>query len=255
VIGINTAIATNNGSFQGIGFAIPSNQAKWIMNQLIERGSVQRAYLGVAIGEINADMARQFGATAGEGVLVSEVYPDTPASQAGFKDGDIITKFAGHKVKNPRELQELVERAPLDSTQAVEILRNRKTEALSVVAKALPKEFGTAGHTLRPERGSAKDTESFEAEDLGVQVAEMTPEQAEELGFKGYSGVLVTHIDPDKVAAEQGLREGMLIMKVGRTTVKNVDEFKAAMKGESLREGIVFHLRTRNGNRFVLLKD
>jgi serine protease Do len=255
VIGINTAIATNNGSFQGIGFAIPSNQAKWVMGQLIKKGSVERAYLGVGIDEITPDMAKQFGVPRGEGVLISEVHPDTPAAQAGFEDGDIITKFAGQKVKNRRDLQEMVERVPLGSTQQVEIVRNGKTESLQVVAKALPKNFGTPSRSIRPDQGSSKNSESFDAQDLGMEVSEMTPEAAEELGFKAYSGVLITRVEPDKAAAEQGLREGMLIMKVGRTAVKNVEEFKTALKRESIKDGIVFHVRTPMGNRFYLLKD
>ncbi|MBI3837794.1 MAG: Do family serine endopeptidase [Planctomycetia bacterium] len=255
VIGINTAIATSNGSFQGIGFAIPSNQVKWVMGQLIKKGSVDRAYLGVGIGEISPDLAKKFGAQRGEGVLVSEVYPNTPAAQAGFEAGDVISKFAGQKVKNPRDLQEMVERVPLDSTQQVEVLRDGKTKTLQVVAKALPKEFGAVGRSIRTDQGPSKHSDAFDAQDLGIEVSEMTPGQAEELAFKGYSGVLITHVDPDKVAADQGLREGMLIMKVGRTTVKNVDEFKAALKGESIKDGIVLHVRTRNGNRFVLLKE
>ena len=255
VIGINTAIATNNGSFQGIGFAIPSNQVKWVMGQLIKKGSVERAYLGVGIGEISPELAKKFGARRGEGVLVSEVYPNTPAAQAGFEAGDVITKFAGQKVKNPRELVEMVERVPLDSTQQVDVLRDGKTKTLQVVAKALPKDFGMAGRSIRPDRGSSKKSDSFEAQDLGIEVAEMTPEQAEELGFKGHSGVLITSVDPEKVAAEQGLHEGMLIMKIGRAAVKNVDEFKAALKGESVKDGVVLHVRTSSGNRFFLLKE
>jgi len=255
VIGINTAIATNNGSFQGIGFAIPSNQVKWVMGQLIKKGSVERAYLGVGISEISPEMAKKFGAQRGEGVLVAEVYPKSPAAQAGLEAGDVITKFAGQKVKNPRDLQEVVERAALGSTQQIEILRNGKTESLPVVAKALPKDFCTIILNTRTDQGSNKNSDAFDAQDLGIEVSEMTPDQAEELGFKGYTGVLITRVDPDKVAADQGLREGMLIMKVGRAAVKNVSDFKAALKGESIKDGIVLHVRTQHGNRFLLLKE
>ncbi len=113
VIGINTAIASNSGSFAGIGFAIPSNTVGWVMNQLIKRGSVERAYLGVAIGEVSGDLAEKLGGHKGEGVLVSEVFPESPAAVAGVHEGDIIVKFGDQKIHGPGELQELVERVPM----------------------------------------------------------------------------------------------------------------------------------------------
>ena len=112
VIGINTAIATNNGSFQGIGFAIPINVAKWVTGQLIKKGSVQRAYLGVQLNEMTPALAERLGGHRGEGVLIGEVFPKTPAAEAGFEPGDIIVRFAGQKVKDRGELQALVETRP-----------------------------------------------------------------------------------------------------------------------------------------------
>ena len=103
VVGINTAIASNSGGYQGIGFAIPINQAKWVTEQLVKTGSVHRGYLGVAIGEMTSDLAAKFGGTKDEGVLVSEVFPKTPAANAKMQEGDIIVKFAGKEVHNPRE--------------------------------------------------------------------------------------------------------------------------------------------------------
>ncbi len=149
VVGINTAIASSSGGYQGLGFAIPINQAKWVTDQLVKTGAVSRAYLGVAIGELTEELAPKFGAKRGEGVLISQVYPDTPAAEAKLQDGDIITKFAGKAVHNPREVQELVERAPLDTAQPVEILRDGKTMTVNVTVKALPKNFGLASTSGR----------------------------------------------------------------------------------------------------------
>src|SRR5262249_38282717 len=140
IIGINTAIATNNGSFNGLGFAIPVNQAKWVTTQLIEKGSVQRAYLGVSIGPMTAEVAHKLGVQKGDGVLVQQVGPNSPAAAAGFEPGDIITHFAGQRVKSARELQELVERVPLDTKHDVTVTRDGKSMTLAVVAKALPKD-------------------------------------------------------------------------------------------------------------------
>src|SRR6185295_10783398 len=99
VIGINTAIATSNGRYQGIGFAIPSNTAKWIMSQLISKGSVERAYLGISLKPIDNEVkARELGVKRGEGVLVEQVLPDSPAAEAGFQEEDVIVRFGDHKI-------------------------------------------------------------------------------------------------------------------------------------------------------------
>jgi serine protease Do len=256
VIGINTAIATNSGSFNGIGFAIPSNLATWVTGHLIKQGSVQRAYLGVELNEMSPDLAERFGVRYGEGVLISQVFPNTPAEAAGFKRRDVITKFAGQKVKDRGELQALVERVDVDKPQEVEVLREGKTETLHVTPKAMPKQFGSVDLKRSPERGSAADPSSYNAEELGVEVADLTADRAEALGYEADGGVLITKVDADKVAYEKGLRAGMLVLDVGKSSVKNVEEFKTALKGQSLKEGIDLLVRVPNGgNRFVLLKD
>jgi serine protease Do len=253
VIGINTAIATSTGSFSGIGFAVPSNVVKWVTNQLINKGSVQRAYLGVSIGQVTPALAEKLGARRGEGVLINQVHPNTPASEAGFEDGDIVVEFAGQKVASPSDLQNLVERVPLDSKQEVKVLRDGKPHTLQVTAKALPKDFGQSSGIGRPERGG-KSSQGFESDDLGLEVSELTAEHAEELGIKVDTGVMITKVDPDKPAYEEGLREGMVILKVAKKPVHNVAEFKAAIKDENLKDGVMLYVQTRNGKRYVVLK-
>jgi len=137
VIGINTAIATNNGAFQGVGFVIPSNLAKWVMGQLIKKGSVERAFLGVALdpNEVKGDVATAFPRQAGRGVIVAEVTPDSPAAEAGLQPGDIITEFNGTKVHSRRELMELVERATVGAHQKLSVLRDGDTIAVDVVPR------------------------------------------------------------------------------------------------------------------------
>jgi serine protease Do len=254
VVGINTAIATNTGTYSGIGFAVPINVAKWVTGQLIKQGSVQRAYLGVGIKPLAPELGKKLGARHGEGVLITEVKPKSPAAEAGFEAGDIVTRFASQKVNSPSELQQLVERVAMDSKQDVEILRDGKTLTLHVTAKPLPKDLAAANDDARPQ-SQPRDSSSYEADDLGMEVADITAEQADELGVKPGSGVQITSVDPNKSAHEQGLREGMVILKVAKKPVRNVAEFKAALKSESLKDGIVFHVHTRAGNDVVLLKE
>ena len=252
VIGINTAIASDNGSFQGIGFAIPSNQAQWVVSQLIDKGAVERAYLGVAIGEVTNGLADKFGVGKGQGVLVNEVFPNTPAADAGLKEGDVITKFAGHAVHSPRELQEHVERVPMDSHQKIDVMRDGKSLTIDVAVQAMPKEFGVVAGRPRP-RTAPDAPATVSEQELGIEVADVSAEQSESMGYKGFDGVVIAAVEPDSIATEAGLRRGMLIMKVGRKAVTNVDEFQQAMSGESLADGVLLQVRTPNGNRFVTL--
>ncbi len=254
VVGINTAIATNTGSFNGIGFAVPVNLAKWVIPQLVKEGKVQRAYLGVAIGEISKELAEQFGVERNSGVLVSEVFPGSPAAEAGLKVGDVIKSFAGSAVHNPRELQELVERTTLGTKSKLEVLRDGKSIEVQVASKSLPKDFGR----LASDEGSSSDEESdpalVESAELGLDVTDLTADQAEQLGFQGLSGALVAKADPNGAAFAQGVRPGMLILKVGKQEIKSATEFEAAVKKESLKDGILLLVRTKAGNRFVVLQ-
>jgi serine protease Do len=161
VLGINTAISSNTGSYQGVGFAIPVNLAKWVGGQLETAGKVRRAYLGVAIQPVTQPLADQFKVKVHEGVLVTEVQPNTPAAKAGLKSGDIILDFAGKAVSNPRELQSLVEMTNVGGSQSLAVLRDGKRMTLSVTCAEQPADFGivrTGSHSPGneyPDRGRA----------------------------------------------------------------------------------------------------
>ena len=255
VIGINTAIASNTGAYQGIGFAIPSNQAKWVMNQLIKNGAVERAYLGVKIQDVQRGVAEKLGVKHGEGVLVAEVMPNSPAAAAGFKDGDVVTEFDGHKIHAPRDLQELVERVPVDSHQKVTVVRDGKSVRLDVVAKAMPGDVTGTERSAPAAEDSDSASDNFKSSMLGLEVTDVTAEDAESLGFKGHHGVLIAKVDPDGPAAAQGLRPGMLITKVDKKGVKSVAEFEAALKHESLKDGVLLWVRSKTGNQLVVVQD
>lgn len=257
VIGINTAIATNTGTFSGIGFAIPVNKAKWVTRQLIEEGRVARAYLGVNISPISPEMAQAFGAQPGTGTLVQDVFPNTPAAAAGIEAGDIILKFADTRVKDAAELQQVVERSPVDSKQQVEILRDGKTMTVSVVPKEMPSDIALASAERGPSTEQpSKEPGVYNAEELGLQVSDLPAEQARQLNLSTSSGVLIIGVDPNSRAFEEGLREGMVVLKVGKTPVKSTEEFKTALEGHSLTEGVLLYVHSRAGtNSFVLLKE
>ncbi len=254
VIGINTAIASNSGGYQGIGFAIPINLAKWVMGQLIDTGSVRRAYLGIGIEEINQDLADQLGVKRGQGVLVSEVHPDTPAAAAGLRSRDVITTFAGTSVRTPRDLQEVVERCPIDSKQQVNVLRDGKALLVEVLMKGLPDSFGRVARRNNSSAQEDLSNQGYSDKTWGLEVTNMTTKEAEQLGFSKYQGVLVSDVEADSPAAEAGLRTGMLVMEVDKQPVENIEQFRAAISKLDKADRLLLLVRTDSGNRFVVLK-
>ncbi len=254
IIGINTAIESKTGTYEGIGFAIPSNLVKWVAPQLIKNGTVERAYLGVHIGEINGELSDHLGVPPNSGVIISEVLAKSPAAAAGLQEGDIISSFAKKKIANTQQLQELVERSAKGSIQQVDVLRNGKTMKLQVEVRALPDKLASEalpllGRDRNYERGS-----NFISEELGIELKDLTPEIAQKLGLDANSGVIVAAVRPEGIAAPSGIRQGMIILRIGQKTVHSVAEFKAAMKDESLEKGVLLLVRTQSGNRFLLLK-
>jgi serine protease Do len=251
VVGINTAIASNSGGYQGIGFAIPSNQAKWVTRQLVERGSVERAYLGVKIAAVTPDLAQKLSVRAGEGVVVMDVVPKSPAAEAGVQQADVIVSFNGTSVKEPRELQELVERTPIGQERPLTIVREGKEQTLNLVAKALPKSVTVQSEDEDTAEEEPAADNSFRDKKLGLEVADLSPAEASQ--FDGQKGVLIQRVEPDSAAAQEGLRAGMLIRKVGRTPVTNVEEYAEAIKKNLDQNGVLLSVRTGAGNRLLVV--
>ena len=144
---------------------------------------------------------------------------------------------------------------PLDSHQPVPVLRDGKRVTLDVVAKALPKSFAANCAAPAAEEGKESETNSFQASKLGVEVADVSADEAESLGLKGHQGVLITKVDPDGPAAGQGLKPGMLITKIGKKPVKDVWQFQAALGHESLKDGILLWVRSKAGNQLIVVQD
>ncbi|WP_425616931.1 Do family serine endopeptidase [Anatilimnocola sp. NA78] len=251
VIGINTAISSSSGGFQGIGFAVPVNVAKWVSSQLLKDGSVHRAYLGVGIQPVDQALAEQLGLSTSQGALITDVQKDSPAAAAGMKSQDVVVEFAGQPVTSPRQLQAVVGRATLGSTQPLVVLRDGKRVTLQVSVREQPKNYGE--RIAQEETGVAKP-ESSTFEDLGMEVAPLTPELAKKLDVSAESGVVVTDVESGSMAAQAGIQQGNVITQVGRTPVQNVEEFTAAVKKADLAKGLMVLVKSDEGSRFVVLK-
>jgi serine protease Do len=252
VIGINTAISSSSGGFQGIGFAIPGNVAKWVSSQLVKEGKVHRAYLGIGIQPIDQNLASQLGLTSSRGALVTEVQPDSPAAKAGFQPQDVIVDFAGSKINGPRNLQAVASRAAIGSSQPVTVIRDGKRTQLHVTVKEAPANYGERTST---EDEPAEEPQKKTYDKLGLQVGPLANDVAQQLGIANASGVVITSIEEDSVAAKAGLQPSMVITQVGRRSVKNVADFEAELKNASLDKGVLLLVRSGEGSRFVVLKN
>jgi serine protease Do len=248
VVGINTAIHTRSGANDGVGFAIPSNVANWVVGQLVKSGSVKRAYLGVMIQPLDQQLADQFGVKVREGILVGDVQAKSPAAEAGIKPGDLILKFDGKPVSDVQQLVGLVDRSPVDGKASVEIIREGKRMEIPVSLHEQPAEYGLASRGFGSRGGKS---EPAKVDKLGIQVDALTKEVAEQLGMKAGEGVVVTEVAPGSLADRAGLASGMIITQVNRKPVKSVEDFKKALESKPLSEGALLLIRTPDGSRFV----
>ncbi|MES2121604.1 MAG: DegQ family serine endoprotease [Chlamydiota bacterium] len=239
VIGINTAIVSRSGGYMGIGFAIPSNMAKNIMAQLIDKGSVTRGFLGVSLQPVDKDIADAFNLPKPEGALISEVVKDSPADKAGLKQGDIILEYNKIPVKSLQSFRNEISLMPPGSTVSVKV--NRKGQTLTI-----PITLGTIN-----ENGSATGNS---IQKLGMEIDNLSPDLAKQLGYtQKEEGVVITKIKPGSPAALAGLRPGFLIQAVNHKKVTNVTEFSEAM-GQSENQRILLLVRQGNMTRFYSVK-
>jgi serine protease Do len=249
VIGINTAISSRSGGYDGIGFAIPIQIAHWVSDQLVKSGSVTRGYLGIRNQALDDELAKQFHVNAREGVIVRDVVPNSPAEKAGLEPGDVILSMNDKKIADPRALQQLVERLEIGKAYPLQVIREGKPVDLNVTIAELPAHFGHKEASIQ-----ARTSQSQNFGELGLKVETLTPELAEQFGFDSAKGVVVLGVLQDSAAGKAGVKQGDLVEKVGTTAVTTLDEFNAAIKEHSVKDSIVLHLRTAEGKRFVILK-
>src|SRR6476646_6091598 len=241
IIGINTAIIN---FAQGIGFAIPSNMAKQVIQQLLTQGRVTRGWLGVGIQPLTAELARKFGVNEGDGVLVNEVFEKNPAAAAGIKPGDILTRIDGIVIDTPNKLSRVVAGLPTGSTTKVEIVRDQQRLVLEV---AFVERRDHAVITSLPPAGAEVP--------LGLDVQDLTPSLADKFKLQESRGVVISKVEPGSLAQSEGLHEGDLIKEVNRIDVGSVGEFSSAIS--KVRRGETVLLRVLRESRafYVVLKS
>lgn len=251
VIGINTAIASRSGSSAGIGFSIPMNMARFVMDKILHEGRVQRGWLGVVIQELDDNLARSFGFNDNNGLLISDMAPNGPLSAAGLRPGDIITKFNGQPVRSRHQFRNQVAATAPGTKAPIEFFRDGQRTTKTVQLAELPAQNSDATATAVAKPAPAAQSSA----DLGLRVRSLTPEIARQLGHDQPEGVVVIGVEPNGPAAKAGIRSKDIILSVGNQAIRSVEEFQAAVRKPDLKQGLRLQLRSDGVRRYVLLKS
>ena len=222
LVGINTAIFSRSGGNMGVGFAVPANLARYVMDRLINEGKVTRGYLGLSLQpDMSPELVKQFNLPDMNGALVTSVEPSSPAAKAGFKEGDFVTEFNGKKVNDMRELRLLVSQTAPGTKVSLKILRDGSAKTLSATLASMPEELLARGGELKPGGHGQSTTDALD----GVEVGDLDTRNRREGGIpSSIHGALVTNVDQDSNAADAGLRQGDVIMEINRQTVRNAED-------------------------------
>ncbi|MFY9744105.1 MAG: DegQ family serine endoprotease [Candidatus Sulfotelmatobacter sp.] len=243
LIGINTAILSGGGGNQGIGFAIPINMAKYVMDQILKHGKVVRGYIGVGIQDVTPELARVFHVPAEKGALVSSVEANTPGGKAGLERGDVITEIDGQPVDSANDLRLKVGTLTPGTTVHLKVDRNGQTRDFSFALGEAPNGKGSANNA-----SGAAENDTMR----GVQVDELTDDVRQQLGLKpNVKGVVVTGVSDDSPAGDAGLQRGDVIVQVNRQPVNSVSDYQRLV-AEAGKQTVVL-LVNHGGNTVFLV--
>jgi len=242
LIGINTAIVAGTGGNQGIGFAVPINLARQVMDQILKRGKVVRGYLGAWIQSVTPKIAKSFNLPKPEGVLLSDISPNGPAARAGLAKGDIVVQMNGQPINDPGEFRLKISMMPPGSAVKLKILRNGSESTVAVTLGELPAN----------EEQTQEQEESANSSLQGLSIDNLTPDIARQLRLPGNTrGVVVTDVEPGSAAADADVRRGDVILEVNHKSVSNVNEFNRVVGASGNRD--ILLLINRGGTTIYIV--
>ncbi len=245
VIGITTAIASRSGGYQGIGFAIPSNSIKIVMDELIKSGKVTRGLLGVNIQDLNESLAKSFGLADTNGALVAQVISDSPAEKAGIKAGDVITKIDGKMVAGAAEVKNVIGGEKPGTTVKLTVFRDKKS--FDVVVTVSERTAQALAETPSGPGGGGGATSS----DLGVTLEKVPAAAAEKLGLKEGVGLAIKQVSPDGVGSKMGLQEGDVILEIDGKPASDMSAFNQEVT--EAKKNKVIRLKIQRGSATIFL--
>ena len=250
LVGINTAILSRTGGNQGVGFAVPINLARSVMEQLIDKGKVARGYLGVMIQPVTPELAKEFKLSDNIGALVGDVTKDSPAEKAGLKEGDVVLRFNGKKVTDSRQLRLMVSQTVPGTKVELKVLRDGKEQSFSVELGELPNE-GLAKADSRP--GGLRRSRNADALD-GVTVDDLNTRTREQFNIpSGVRGALVTDVDASSAAAAAGLRQGDVILEINRQRITSADE--AVKRSDEVKgDRVLLRVWSSGGSHYLVVE-
>lgn len=245
LIGINTAILSRDGGFAGVGFAIPINQAKEVMDDLISQGKVVRGWLGVTIQNVTPELKEAMGLDVENGILVSSVLANGPSEKAGLESGDVIIELDGKKVEELNSLRNKIAGKDPGDVVKLKVIRDGKNKAVKVKLGELPEDIAEWQRTKGKSSGSSEDF-------FGMKVKPFNEDFAKKFGIdKEEKGVVVTSIDPNSSIFSAGIREGDLIQKIGKKSIKSLKDFKKATENISKDSPVAFYIKRESGSLFL----
>lgn len=247
LIGINTAIFSLSGGNQGIGFAVPSNLARTVLESLIKSGKVSRGFLGVALQPLDEELAKQFKIESTDGALIAEVTAKSPAEKAGLQSGDVVTEIGGKKVEGTRELQFMIASMAPGTKAELKVLRDGKNQNIVVELGERPGSKGLA--VAEPPKPTDPDVLD------GVTVADLDAETRKKLEIpEATKGVVITEIDPDSPSAEAGLKVGDVVMEVNREAITNSKQAVELSEKVKKEKKVLLRVSTKGASRYVVVE-
>jgi serine protease Do len=255
IVGINTAIISRSGGSQGIGFAIPSNAVRNALESLLKQGRIIRGYLGIEanqspLGQPNTDT---------EGVVVANVFPDSPAAQAQLQKGDVIRKFNGRDVRSLPELRNLVSQVELNKNVELEVVRNGNPMKVTTAIKEQPIDYQATRVVPRQDQPQPQESPRSDEPDQSegglrsIHVSDLTPEMARQLDLpNGVRGVVVTNLDPDSGVAD--LQKGDVIEELNQQPVSSVVEYNKVVGSLDLNQTQVLSVCRHRARSFIVLR-
>ena len=254
VIGINTAIYSPSGGSIGIGFAIPANEAKPVLDQIKQFGHARRGWLGVNIQSVNDEIAESLGLDKPRGALIASVHDGGPAQKAGIQPGDVVLTFDGKEVTDMRHLPRIVAETPIDKTVKVTVWRKRKEVPLDVKVGELKEEPQQAS---LPAKEKAPGTPAEVVKALGLSLANLTPDLRDRYGLADdAAGVVITDIEAGGPSADKGMRAGDVVVEVAQDSVKTTQEIltKIDEAKKAGRKSVLLLVDRQGDLRFVAVK-